>query len=208
MQVLPTSRGRPRSDKAHLAILKAALALVAEIGFRVLTIDLIAERAGVGKTTIYRRWPNKAAVVMDAFLALVGPGTKFPAGASAVQRIKLQMRLQARFFRSSKGRMIKALLGEAQFDAELAKAFRDRWIKPRREMTRGVLLDAIRQGELRSDIDLDATIDLLYGPIYYRLQIGTGPITEAFTDRVLVDVMRGLGRGSQRRSRPQPVNRR
>jgi AcrR family transcriptional regulator len=192
MQVLPISRGRPRSGKAHLAILKSALALVAKMGFRALTIDAIAERAGVGKTTIYRRWPNKAAVVMDAFLTLIGPGTRFPESASPVHRIKLQMRLQARFFRSSSGRMIKALLGEAQFDPELAEAFRERWIEPRREMTRGVLIDAIRKGELRGDLDLAATIDLLYGPIYYRLQIGTGPITEAFTDRILADVLRGL----------------
>ena len=168
MQVLPISRGRPRSDKAHLAILKAALALTEKTGFRALTIDAIAEQAGVGKTTIYRRWPNKAAVVMDAFLALVGPGTRFPDATSPVHRIKLQMRLQACFFRSAKGRMIKVLLGEAQFDPELAEAFRERWIVPRRKMTREVLLEAIRRGELRRDIDLEATIDLLYGPIYYR----------------------------------------
>jgi len=192
MQALPPSPGRPRSDKAHLAILKAALALVEKSGFRAVTIDAIADHAGVGKTTIYRRWPNKAAVVMDAFLALIGPGTRFPQTGSPVERIKLQLRLQARFFRSAQGRMIKALLGEAQFDPELAEAFRERWIAPRRQGVRDVLQEAIRQGDLRRDIDLETTIDLLYGPIYYRLQIGTGPLTEAFTDRVLAEVLRGL----------------
>jgi AcrR family transcriptional regulator len=140
----PLSPGRPRSARAHRAILQSALALVAEIGFRALTIDAIATRAGVGKTTIYRRWPNKAAVVMDAFLVIVGPGTKIPQSASPIHRVRLQMRLQARFFRSALGRMIAELLGEAQFDSELAEAFRERWINPRRAMTRDVLLEAIR----------------------------------------------------------------
>ena len=190
----PTPRGRPRSEKAHQAILKAALHLVTKIGFRDLTLDAVAAKSGVGKMTIYRRWPNKAAVVMDAFLALVGPGTKFPKRPRALDSLKQQMRLQARFFRGPYGKMIKAFLGEAQFDPELSEAFRERWINPRREMTREVLRAAIRQGDLRPKDDLEAMIDMLYGPIYYRLQIETGPIDDAFTDTVFAQAMDGLKR--------------
>jgi AcrR family transcriptional regulator len=190
--VVATRRGRPRSSEAHRAILDAALAEVLESGFRALGVDAIAARAGVAKTTIYRRWPNKAAVVMDAFLAEVGPGTGFPRAARAVDSIRMQMRAQARAFRSKYGRLIKALLGEAQFDPELAEAFRERWIMPRRRLARQVIEAAMEQGDLRADIDPEAAIDMLYAPIYYRLQIETGPISEAYVDGIFEQVIRGL----------------
>ncbi len=180
----------------HQTILEAALALVKNVGFRELTIDAIASKAGVGKMTVYRRWPNKAAVVMDAFLTIVGPSTKFPEKPRALDSLKLQMRLQAQFFRSPYGKTIKAFLGEAQFDPELAEAFRERWIVPRREMTRDILKTAIRQGDLRPTADLEAVIDMLYGPIYYRLQIETGPMNNYFTDTIFEQSMRGLQRSA------------
>jgi AcrR family transcriptional regulator len=176
------------------------------VGFRALGIDAIAAKAGVGKATIYRRWPNKAAVVMDAFLAEVGPGTGFPPAPRAMDRIRMQMEAQSRAFRSKYGVLIKSLLGEAQFDLELAEAFRERWIMPRRRLARKVLEEAIEQGDLRDDIDIEAAIDMLYAPIYYRLQIQTGPITEKFVDGVFGQVMAGLrsnGKGSTARSKRQ-----
>jgi AcrR family transcriptional regulator len=185
-------RGRPRKDDVQQAILKAALALVFEMGFRALSIEAIAARTGVGKPTIYRRWPNKAAVVRDAFLTMVGPQASFPRTERAVESIQLQMRAQAKVFSSEFGTLIKALLGEAQFDPELAEAFRERWILPRRRLARETIEEAIRQGDLREDIDPEIVIDLLYAPVYYRLQIQTGPIDEAFVDGILEHVMAGL----------------
>ncbi len=187
-----SARGRPRSGKVHQAILQAALAEVAGAGFRALKIDDIAARAGAGKTTIYRRWPNKAAVVMDAFLTLVGPGAVFPDMPRATDSIRQQMRLQGKLFRGKYGGLIKSLLGEAQFDPELAEAFRDRWILPRRLMTSRVLHEAIRQGDLDPGIDIEAAIDLFYAPLYYRLQIGSGPIDDAFTDKIFAMALQGL----------------
>lgn len=192
-----TRRGRPRSDQAHQAILTAALEEVFAVGFRAMGIDAIAAKAGVGKATIYRRWPNKAAVVMDAFLAEVGPGTGFPPAPRALDRIRMQMEAQSKAFRGKYGVLIKSLLGEAQFDPELAEAFRERWIMPRRRLARKVLEEAIQQGDLRDDIDIEAAIDTLYAPIYYRLQIQTGPITEKYVDGVLGQVMAGLGVGGK-----------
>ena len=188
----PVPRGRPRSDHAHRTILKAALEELGRTGFRLLTIDSISTRAGVGKTTIYRRWPNKAAVVMDAFMTLIGPDIRFPVAPRALERIRLQMRLQAKFFRGPFGQMIRALLGEAQFDPDLAQAFRDRWINPRREGPRLLLKEAIRQGDLRPDFDVEAAIDSLYGPLYYRLQIGTGPVSDAFAVTIFKQTIAGL----------------
>ena len=193
-------RGRPRSDQAHHAILAAALEEVFAVGFRALGVDVIAAKAGVGKATIYRRWPNKAAVVMDAFLAEVGPGTGFPRAPRALDRIRMQMRAQSKAFRSKYGVLIKSLLGEAQFDAELAEAFRERWIMPRRRLAREVLEEAVQQGDLSDTIDIEAAIDMLYAPIYYRLQIETGPISEAYVDGIFEQVMAGL-RSSEKEPR-------
>lgn len=189
-----TAKGRPRSQEAHQAILDAALDLVFEAGFRALSMDAVAASAGVGKMTIYRRWPNKAALVMDAFLTKVGPHTGFPDAPTAVESIRLQMRLQVKAFRGRYGRIIKSLLGEAQYDEQLASAFREKWISPRRELARSAIMRAIGEGEVRKDVDLDVVIDMLYAPIYYRLQIGTGPLSDAFVEQVLTQALQGIAK--------------
>jgi len=186
--------GRPRSERLHRAILRTAFKSVLELGFRAVSVELIAAKAGVGKTTIYRRWPNKAAVVMDAFTLMVGSGSLFPRAERATDSIRLQMRAMAKSFRGDDGVLVKALLAEAQFDPELAKAFRERWTLPRRKLALPVIREAIRQGGMRPDIDPEDTIDLLYAPIYYRLQMGTGPLSDVYVDAILDRAMKGLGR--------------
>ena len=183
--------GRPRSERRHKAILKTAMDLVTDLGFRAVSIESIAAAAGVAKTTIYRRWPNKAAVVMDAFMERL-LRTQFPKTMRVTDSIRLQMRSMAKAFRTKDGAVVKALLAEAQFDAELATAFRERWTLPRRNIALDVLQKAISQGELRPDIDLEATIDLLYAPTYYRLQMGTAPLSDAYIDEIFDQVMNGL----------------
>jgi AcrR family transcriptional regulator len=197
----PRPKGRPRSHEAHMAILKAALSEVHELGFRAVSIDSLSAKSGVAKTTIYRRWPNKAAVVMDAFFHEIGPGIAFVPCEKSVDSIQIQMQALAKAFRGKFGPLIKALLGEAQFDPELAEAFRDRWIAPRREAAKAVLRDAIRKEELRSNIDLDTTIDALYGGLYYRLLIGAGPLSQAYVDELFRHVMGGLRSRSSNGSR-------
>ncbi len=194
-------KGRPRSHEAHVAILKAALSEVHELGFRALSIDSLSVKSGIAKTTIYRRWPNKAAVVMDAFFYEIGPGIAFVPCEKSVDSIQIQMQALAKAFRGKFGPLIKALLGEAQFDPELAEAFRDRWIAPRREAAKAVIRDAIGKEELRSDIDLDTTIDALYGGLYYRLLIGAGPLSQAYVDDLFRHVMGGLRPRSRKGSR-------
>src|ERR1700761_2084191 len=91
--------GRPRSQHAHNAILDAAFNLVLEEGFRAVSLESIAAKAGVAKTPVYRRWPNKAAIVMDAFTAKVGSGSLFPTAPTAIESIRLQMHAMVRSFR-------------------------------------------------------------------------------------------------------------
>ncbi|MGV3708387.1 MAG: TetR-like C-terminal domain-containing protein [Gemmatimonas sp.] len=86
----------------------------------------------------------------------------------------------------------KALFGEAQYDAELGVAFRERWIMPRREMARQAIERGIREKSFRATIDIELAIDMLYAPIYYRLQIGTGPLSDEYADAVFTQVVRGL----------------
>lgn len=187
---LPRS-GRPRSERLHRAILKAALDLVLKVGFRAASIEAIAAKTGVGKTTIYRRWPNKAAVIMEAFIDQLGPASHFPDNQRAVERLRLQMHTTAKAFRGKVGALVRALMAEAQFDPELAEAFRENWTLPRRKLVREVLQDAIKQGDVRPDLDIEAAIDAFYAPLYYRLQMGTGPISEAYVEKVFEQAIEG-----------------
>ena len=197
----PAKSGRPRSEQLHQAILKAALDLVLDLGFRAVSIEAIAAKSGVAKTSIYRRWPNKAAVIMEAFLAQLRPAAFFPKSEKGIDRVRLQMHITAKAFRGRDGALVKALLAEAQFDPELAKAFRENWILPRRKLVSGILEEAISQGAVRADIDVEAAIDLLYAPLYYRLQIGAGPISDAYVEKLFEQGMAGLRAGTASRQK-------
>jgi len=183
---------RLRPEEIEAVIINTAFQDLREHGFRAVTVESISAKTGIAKTSIYRRWPNKAAMVMDAFLFRIGPGIEFPRKPSYVESIRLQMLALAKAFRGPFGSMIKALLGEAQFDAELAEAFRDRWVTPRRKAAKEVIQAAIRNKELRADIDLDQALDALYGGLYYRLMIGSGPLSDACVRGIFSAVMDGL----------------
>ena len=184
--------GQKRGEQVRQLILETAIDLVFEVGFRSVSVESIAARSGVAKTTIYRRWPNKAAVVMDAFMLRVGSGTLFPPARRVTDRITLQMHAMEKVFRGKDGELVRGLLAEAQFDPELAVAFRERWTLPRRAMAVAVFREAIERGELRREIDPETAIDLLYAPLYYRLQIGTGDLSEDYIEGLFEHGMKGL----------------
>jgi AcrR family transcriptional regulator len=178
--------GRPRSERAHRAILRAANELLESDGFAAVTVEAIAERAGVSKATIYRWWPNRAAVVMDGFLSLVSSEVPFAHTGRAREDIRLHMRRLAEAFGGKMGRTVAALISEGQNDPELAEALRSRWLSVRRTEAREILEMGIERGELRDDIDLEVAVDVLYGPIYYRMLVGHAPLDGDFAD-VLAD---------------------
>jgi AcrR family transcriptional regulator len=153
-------------------------------------MEAIAAEAHVARTTIYRRWPNKATVVMDAFLAEVGPGIAFPELPSALESLRMQMKLLARAFRGRPGLLIRSLLAEAQFDPELKRAFRDRWIMKRRAAAQVVIKAGILAGELPAATDPDVLLDALYGGLYYRLLMGTGSLSDAYVEAIWRTVLR------------------
>ena len=185
--------GQARGERARRKILDEALGQVCGSGFRAVSVESIAAGCGVAKTTIYRRWPNKAAVVMDAFMDRVGSGTLFPPAEAPMERVRLQMLAMAGAFRGRDGSLVKALLAEAQFDPELAREFRERWTLPRRAMGVAIIRDAIEAGAVRPGVDPEAVVDLLYAPLYYRLQMGTGPLADADIEAHFRLAMAGLG---------------
>lgn len=184
--------GRPRNDDLDRRVLETAWEQVLRNGFRATSMESISSESGVVKASVYRRWPNKAAVVMDAFLREFGRDTAFPESPSALESVRLQLRAQARAFCGNFGTLLKSLVGEAQFDAELAEALRERWISPRRAMVGAVLRRAAAQQEIPADADLEQIIDLLYAPINYRLLFGTGQVTEDYVESIFRHVIGGL----------------
>jgi len=190
----PGRPGRPRSERATAAILRAAGELLDSRGLDGLSVDSIAARAGVSKATIYRWWPNKAAIVMDAVLELAAPQIPFPDTGSARDDLRRQMRSVVRLYtRSATGRALVALIAQSQHDPLTAAALHERFIVPRRAAASEVLRRGITRGELRADLDVDATIDTLYGALYYRLLVSGDPLTQRYADRVIDLIYPSLG---------------
>ncbi len=183
--------GRPRCPTTHQAILDAANNLLDEIGFTNMSLEGIAARAGVGKATIYRRWSNKASVVMDAFLAATAKEIAFPNTRSAREDIRRQMRTVVKVLNGPRGRTIATLIGVVQSDNELAEAFRTRFVAVRRGEAKAVVQRGIANGEFKPDMDLESVLDCLYGPLYFRLLIGHEKASAKYADQLVDLVLRG-----------------
>jgi AcrR family transcriptional regulator len=177
--------GRPRSEQSRLAILRSTLKMLRQQGgFPDLSIEAIAADANVSKATVYRWWPNKAALVADAFTASAEVELRFPDTGSVERDMSLQMRRLIRIFRSKRGKVVAALLAGGQSDPELIEAFRERFLWPRRRQAYKTLQRGIDRGELRRNSDLDLILDSLYGPIYMRFLIRHDELREDFADQI------------------------
>ena len=185
------SPGRPRSEQARVAILRSTLKLLGENGFSDLSIEAVAARAGVGKATVYRWWPNKAALITDAFASSTGRKLHFPDTGSVYTDMNQQMRQVVKIFRSRRGRILSAILAAGQSDNDVIAAFRERFMKPRRQEAYATLQRGIQRGELRKDVDMDLLLDSLYGPIYMRFLIRHRRLTPEFADHLCELVLAG-----------------
>ena len=183
---------RKRSNSARQAILTAAFALLEEEGFERLSIEGVAARAGVGKTTIYRWWPTKGVMAVEAFLEAVTPAIAFRRSRSARADIVRQMKALAKLYRGHTGNLVCQMIGASQLDPAMRKAFTEGFLYPRRECAYAVFERGVAGGEFRADVHRDVAIDALYSPIYYRLLASGAPIDEAFLDRHIDLVLRGL----------------
>jgi AcrR family transcriptional regulator len=186
-------RGRPRSEKARNAILEAAAELLLARGLEAVSMDAVAEQAGVSKATIYRWWPSKQMLALDA---LFGWATsRAPTRDTGTLRGDLLalVRPLVREIRSRPfGRVIAALVSEAQSDPVFAEAYRTHFVDPRREAMRAAFARAAERGEVAADLDVEVALDLIYGPVYHRLLQGHAALSDRFARDVVELALGGI----------------
>ena len=191
----PVSRGRPRSQEADRAILTATVDLLAERGLDGMSIEEVAARAGVGKATIYRRWPSKGLLALDAFVVSFAEQQPLPDTGTLRGDLVAALSAWVRAVTgTSMGRMLTGLIAEAQYDPDLRAAWRDRVLEPLRAQYRIMLDRAAARGEIRLSVDQDVVLDLFFGSAQHRLLLGHLPLTEDFIDEVVDVILRGIER--------------
>ena len=178
-----------RSEQARQSVLQAADDLLAEKGFAQLTIEGIAARAGVAKQTIYRWWPSKTDVLFDAWVADAAEDLDPPDTGDLREDLRVHLGNLAQYLsHSDAGAVFRALTGQAQHDPELAARLRAEHLTHQRARDRRPLERAVARGELPPDTDLEAAVDRLVGPIYYRILVTGQPVTPEF----VATLVRGL----------------
>jgi AcrR family transcriptional regulator len=196
-----------RNEHTRQAILKAALEICQEQGYAKLTIEGVAARAGVGKQTIYRWWPSKGAVVLDAFLDELGTAIDVPIGGK-LGGLPTSLRQTAALLSHSRyGSMLADLVGAIQHDGVLAREFRDRVYEPVRTQTLARIKHAQDAGEISADVDTGLVADLLFGPLWFRAIVLRNPPTPTYADTVIEAVLHGL-RPGDRDAEPQAAPKR
>jgi AcrR family transcriptional regulator len=189
----PAPRGRPRSEKARKAVLDAAAELLLARGLSAVSMDAVAERAGVSKATIYRWWPTKETLALDALYS-EWDARPHPRDTGSLRGDLLALlRPWARLAGSRPyGRVIAALVTEAQTDPVFAAEYRHRVVEPRRDQARAIFRRAIERGEIPADTKIEVALDLLYGPLYHRLLHGHAPLNDRFTQDVIDMALNGI----------------
>jgi AcrR family transcriptional regulator len=192
MEAIVLSKGRPRDPATSQRICRVALDLAYGGGIGNATVERIAEQSGVAKSTIYRRWPNAAAIVMGGFLDEIGPLIAYDEKSSLVGTVRSNLRHLVGALKGRRGELLRHLIGAAQTDNELKEAFLRQLIVPRRELARAAFREAIARKELRPEANAEIILDLLYGAIYYRLIVSFADFDEKFVDEIVERVFSGL----------------
>jgi AcrR family transcriptional regulator len=197
------NRGRHRSEKSRRAILAAVLDLATETPLRDITIEAIARRACVGKATIYKWWPNKAHVALDAFAEEWSRQVPIPDTGSAERDFREQLYALFNFYISPGGRILAQFISEGQSDSEFASLFRERFLKPRRELIGAILDRGLKRDEIVPGLDRELILDLIYGPAIYRLLVQHAPLNRQAADAIISTLFRGLCNKSVRSGPPK-----
>ncbi|MCT2588381.1 TetR/AcrR family transcriptional regulator [Streptomyces sp. N2-109] len=189
----PDPNSERRSERARRAILDAAFDLVSRKGFAKVTIEAIAAQAGVGKPTIYRWWRSKGAVVLEAMNEELGDDFAFPDTGDIAADLTTQITaVSQRLITGRISEAYKGVMGEAQNDPALMRAFRETILEPSIVECRARLDSAVATGQLRSDVPTDAMVDLFYAPIHYRHFLGFGDDAVRRSAELVQDVLLGL----------------
>jgi AcrR family transcriptional regulator len=182
-------RGRPRREGADEEILSAALALLRERSYRDFSVDEIASRTGVAKTTIYRRWPSKGALVAATVEPLATADLEDSDTGTLRGDLSLLLRRFAETVSGELGPVVAALIGESQTDKELQEILR-RALTPRRKLFHDALDRAVARGELSAATDRELFVDMLRGPIWTRLLLTGGKIDHDVADSIVAMMTR------------------
>jgi AcrR family transcriptional regulator len=182
-------RGRPRDASRDEALRQAALEVMAEVGYRALTMDAVAARARAGKATIYRRWESKLDLVIDTCNQLASQNLADPDTGSLAGDLREFLTAFAAFLSGPIGKAAQALVGELPHEPELAAAFRETFLISQRDVLRGLLERANERGELRPHAPLGMAVELAGAALIYRLMLTGDPLDLPFVDRVVDQVL-------------------
>jgi AcrR family transcriptional regulator len=187
------SRGRPRSDRVHRAILDSARELLIRDGYTRLRLEHVAAAAGVGKATIYRRWPTKEDLAQALVQDLAAPHIGIEdVGDTRAEMLAAVMNPLRAITETNFGPVIRALLSQIAGNPKLGDPFRESVVQARREEVAKMIARGIERGDLCPDANADVATELLVGPVYFRLVFG-GELDEAFANEIVDNVMRGYG---------------
>ena len=198
----PASRlGRPPSEMAasHAAIIDAVYALLQEKSVRDLTMEEIAKRAKVGKPTLYKWWPTKATLVLAMLCERMAPNLEKPTGLSAEKSLRFRVRRLIDALNGPFGKIVAGLIAEGQSEPAVLQEFFGRWVGPRRTATIADLQRGKSAGELRSETEPELLNDAIFGAIYYRLLLRSGPLTKRVGEELVEQVICGHRSGNARR---------
>lgn len=182
-----------RNERSRRAILDAAVALIGELGYEQVSIEAIARHACVGKQTIYRWWPSKGAIVLEALEDSLASVVDFPDTGDLIADLRTQMHGVTHLLGDTEvGRVYQGLIAAAQSDPALSRAHLEQVIVPATVAGHERIARAQARGDLRADVDRQELIDMLYGAIYYRLLLHTRPLKPQQIDRALDIAFNGL----------------
>lgn len=186
-------RGRRPSAEVRQDILLAAGRLLLTQGMAGFTIERVAELAGASKMTIYKWWPSKGALALDGYFTAMEPALAFPDTGDIRADVAAQLRTFVGVLRDTPaGRVIAELIGQAQVDADLAAAYRERYSGPRRELAVTALRRAQERGQLGGSVDPEAVVDQLWGACYHRLLLPDQPLSDEFVDALVANLFDGV----------------
>jgi AcrR family transcriptional regulator len=193
-------KGRPplQTAASHAAIVDAVYALLEEKSVRDLTIEEVAKRAKVGKPTIYKWWSTKATLVLAMLCERMAPKLEKPTGLTAEESLHFRVRRLIDAFNGPFGKIVAGLIAEGQSEPAVLQEFFDRWVSPRRNATIADLQRGKNSGELRSETEPELLNDAIFGAIYYRLLLRSGPLTRRFGEELVEQVIRGHRSGNTR----------
>lgn len=187
------ARGRPRSARARRAILEATREILADGGVHALTVEGVAARAGVAKTTIYRRWRSKHELALAVLIDMVEAVVAVPEAGDTRRELTALVAGAVRILGGTlMGRVMQGLVSDLASDPALAEDFRRRVVAVREAEVRRLVERGVARGDLRADADPELVHELLFGPVYHRLLLSGRPLDERLADRIVAEVMRAF----------------